>query len=125
MAKFATQSPPSVNHLVALMNQPLAVAVKDGLGLLPFKFRLDKAHLGLSGGDHDRLSVRGLILLALNEGPTLLRRIRPHFMAESLQLARSEMRTLASLENHQRNRTTGHKGLNLLPGTLLAKPHLT
>lgn len=60
-----------------------------------------EAHLGLTGGDRDRLGIGSIILLALDEGVGILRRDQLHLVPKRFHPRRPIMRSAAGFEEDQ------------------------
>ena len=96
-------------------------AKQDRPTLLLRSLRVDKAHFGPLGRDHDRLGVRCIVLLAFHERLHVLRSNQLHLMTEPGHLSGPVMGAAAGLHNHQRWRLFGHESGETLPRQLLAK----
>jgi len=64
------------------MDQTLAPSKQHGIGLLLWRFHLDKTHFWTLCRDNDRFGIGRVVLLPLDEKPDILRWDQLHFMAK-------------------------------------------
>ena len=84
-----------------------------------------EANFRLSGYDHERLGIGGVILLALDERASVLWRDQFHHVAKRCHLPRPVMRSAASRKDDQAGILPRHKRGELLSRQLFAKLDLS
>ena len=110
-----------IDHLGALADEHLPRAKQHGAGLLVFRLHGDKPHGRAQRGLDNGLSIRRIILLALDERLHVDRRDQAHIVSQLLELATPAMCRGASLHGDNAPGLLGNKCQNLTPGKLLAK----
>ena len=87
----------SVDHLGALADEHLPRAKQHGSDLLAFRLHRNEAHGGAQCRLNDRLGIRHIVLLALDERLDVDRRDQAHIVSQLLKLAAPAMGRGASL----------------------------
>src|ERR671911_2293934 len=110
-----------VDRLRSLANQQIAGAEHHGCRLRLFTLHGDKAHGRALGGLADRLGIRHVVLLALDERLYIGRRDQPHLVAELSDGAAPIVRARAGLHGDDAAGLACEEGQHLLAPELLAE----
>src|SRR3974377_606036 len=111
--------PHCIDYLSSLPHQKISRAVLHQLALLLSRFDLYETHGRTSYRLTDRLSVGGIVLVALDVGLHVFRRHQTHFMTEFRQLPRPIVRGRAGLHANQARRYRIKKLHHLAPPQFL------
>src|SRR5680860_85136 len=103
------------------MEEALPGSKQYSAGLLIFRLRLDKTHLGALRRDDDRFGVGSIVFLSFYEGPHILRRDQFHLMAKLDHLPGPVTCATARLHHDHTGRLDRHEFPKLGPSQLLAK----
>ena len=125
MAVFIQQSPQRIHIGGPLPHQTFSTSEHRSTGLLLNRLRLNKTHLWLAGCDDNRLRIGGIVLLALNERPDILRCDKPHFVTKCRHLTRPIMGTTTGFKDNTTWFLLRHKRYELLTAQLLTKNYLS
>ena len=123
-AVFRKMPAQGVDQLGALAHQEVARPEDHRPGLLIFGFHSNKPHCRPRRRLGDRLRVRRVVLLSLDERLDVDRRDKPDGMTEPLDLPAPEMRGGASFHRYGAGRQLRQEGEELPTPKLLAKDHI-
>jgi hypothetical protein len=88
-----------VHELGAMIDETFEGSKQHRLGLLPFRLRFHKAHLGSLGRDDDRLGIGRVVFPPLHERPDILWRNQLYLMAELHQFPSPVIRAATGLQS--------------------------
>ena len=113
-------TPKGIDRLCALAHQQVTRAKEHPLSLLRFRLDRHEVHGRTLRGFRDRLRVRRVVLVPLDEGLHVDRRNQPHLVTERLDLPAPVVGAGARLHRHRARRLRGEKTQQLPAAQLLA-----